>query len=93
LKVLSEIISITKSGYNIQSNLYKGNSWEHENVPFISCCILYTGLNYMHYSFMGEMRLPFIDSDLLYKVPFIDSDLLYKVPFTTSLNVLAICTV
>ena len=27
-------------------------------------CPLYTGYNYMHYSLMGNMRLPFIDSDL-----------------------------
>ena len=44
----------------------------------------------MHYSLMGKMRLPFVDSDLLYRgvlyrqvicyieVPFIDSDLLYR---------------
>ena len=33
----------------------------------MSICPLYTGLNYMHYSLMGEMRLPLIDSDLLYR--------------------------
>jgi len=27
---------------------------EHENVPFISSCQLYTGHNYMHYSLMGQ---------------------------------------
>ena len=33
----------------------------------------------MHYSLlMGKMRLPFIDSDLLYRGAFIDSDLLYR---------------
>ena len=47
--------------------VYKGHSSEHDNVAFMSSCPLYTGKNYMHYSLMGEMRLPFIDSDLLYK--------------------------
>jgi len=47
--------------------VYKGNSREPKNVAFMSSCPLYTGLNYMHYSLMGKMRLPFIDSDLLYR--------------------------
>ena len=37
---------------------------EPENVAFISSCPLYTGSNYMHYSLMEKMRLPFIDSYL-----------------------------
>ena len=46
----------------IQSNLYiKGQSREPEK------CLLYTGLNYIHYSLRGKMRLSFIDSDLLYR--------------------------
>jgi len=40
---------------------------ESENVAFMSSCLLYTGYNYMHYSFMGKMRLPFIDGYLLYR--------------------------
>jgi hypothetical protein len=32
----------------------------------------------MHYSKMEKIKLPLIDSDLLYTVPFIDSDLLYR---------------
>jgi hypothetical protein len=47
--------------------VYKGHSREPENVAFISRCPLYTGYNYRHYSSMGNMRLPFIDSDLLYR--------------------------
>lgn len=47
----------------IQSNLYiKGQSREPEK------CLLYTGLNYIHYSSLGKMRLPLIDSDLLYRL-------------------------
>jgi hypothetical protein len=45
--------------------VYKVHSKEPENVAFMSNYPLYTGLNYMHYS-MRKMRLPFIDSDLLY---------------------------
>ena len=48
--------------------VYKGHSREPENVAFMSSCSLYTGLNYMHYSLIGKIRLPFIDSDLLYRV-------------------------
>ena len=47
--------------------VYKGHSREPENVAFISSFSLYTGSNYMHYSFMGKMRQSFIDSDLLYR--------------------------
>ena len=47
--------------------VYKGHSKEPENVAFISSCPLCTGYDYMHYSLMGKMRLPFIDSDLLYR--------------------------
>ena len=43
--------------YCIQSNLYKAHN----------SCPLYTGYNYMHYSLRGNMRPPFIDSDLLYR--------------------------
>jgi hypothetical protein len=52
--------------------VYKGHSREPENVAFMSSCPLYTGLNYMHYSLIGKMRLPFIDSDLLYRVALYD---------------------
>jgi hypothetical protein len=45
--------------------VYKGHPSEPENVLFISNCPLYTGLNYIHYSLMGKMKLYFIDSDLL----------------------------
>ena len=51
----------------IQSNLYKAHAMEPEYVIFMTSFLLYTGLNYMHYSLMGKMRLPFIDSDLLYR--------------------------
>ena len=47
--------------------VYKGHSREPENVAFMSSCPLYTGSNYMHYSIMGKMRLPFIDNNLLYR--------------------------
>jgi hypothetical protein len=47
--------------------VYKGHSREPAIVPFMSSFPLYTGNNYMHYSLMGKMRLPFIDSDLLYR--------------------------
>ena len=33
------------------------------NVFFVSNCPLYTGYNYMHYSLIRKMSLPFIDSD------------------------------
>ena len=32
------------------------DSREPENVPFMSSCTLYIGLNYMHYSLMEKMR-------------------------------------
>jgi len=51
---------------NTVKPVYKGQSREPENVSFMSSCPLYTG-NYMQYSLMGKMRLPFIDSDLLYR--------------------------
>jgi hypothetical protein len=57
----------------LMNNVYKvkpvneGHSKEPENVAFMSSCPLYTGYNYMHYSLMGKMRLPFIDSGLLYR--------------------------
>ena len=35
-------------------------------MSFMGICSLYTGYNYVHYSLVGKMRLPFIDSDLLY---------------------------
>ena len=38
---------------------------EPENVPFMSSCPFYTGSNYMQYSVMETMILPFINSDLL----------------------------
>ena len=41
--------------------VYKGHS-----MSFMGICSLYTGYNYVHYSLVGKMRLPFIDSDLLY---------------------------
>ena len=47
--------------------VYKGHSREPENVAFMSSYSLYTGKNYMHYSLMGKLRLPFIKSDLLYR--------------------------
>ena len=34
--------------------VYKGHWREPENVLFMSCCSLYTGSNYVHYSFIGE---------------------------------------
>jgi hypothetical protein len=52
---------------NTVNPVYKGHSREPENVPFMSSCPLYTGLNYIHYPSMEKMRLPFIDSDLLYR--------------------------
>jgi hypothetical protein len=36
-------------------------------VDFISSCPLYIGYNNMQYSLIEKMRLPFIDSDLLYR--------------------------
>jgi len=50
-----------------QTCIFKGHSKKPENVAFMSSCRLYTGQNYMHYSLMGKMRLPFIDRDLLYR--------------------------
>ena len=50
--------------------VYKGHSREPGNVPFIGSCPLYTGQDYMHYSLMGKMRLPFIDMDVLYRSAF-----------------------
>jgi hypothetical protein len=46
---------------NTVKPVYKGHSKEPENVPFIY------GLNYIHYSLMGKIILPFIDSNLLYR--------------------------
>jgi len=34
-------------------------------MAFMSNYPLYTGKNYIHYSIIGKMRVPFIDSDLL----------------------------
>ena len=45
--------------------VYKGHKRESENVTLMSSCPLYTGSNYMHYSLMRKMRLPFIDNDFL----------------------------
>ena len=47
--------------------VYKGHSRESENMSFMSSCPLYTGQYYMPCSLMGKMRLPFIDSDLLFR--------------------------
>ena len=38
---------------------------EPENVFFMSRCPLYTVYNYIHDSLMRNVRIPFIDSDLL----------------------------
>jgi len=46
--------------------VYKCHSKEPENVAVMSSCHLYAGYNYCTISLMGKMRLPFIDSDLLY---------------------------
>jgi hypothetical protein len=48
-------------------SIYKGHSWEYENVAFMSRYPLYTGSNCTCYSLMGKTRLSFIDSDLLYR--------------------------
>jgi len=48
----------------------KGHTREPENAPFMNSCLLYTGSNYMPYSLIGKMRLPIIDSDLLYRDAF-----------------------
>ena len=40
---------------------------EQGNMAFMNSCPLYSGNNYMHYSLMRKMKLPFIDSDLLYR--------------------------
>ena len=53
--------------YSTVRPVYKGHSREPGNVVFISSCPLYTGLNNIHYSLMGKMKLPFIDSDVLYR--------------------------
>ena len=53
--------------YLIVKLIYKEHSMEPENVFLMSSCPLYTGHNYMHYSLKRKMRLPFIDSDLLYR--------------------------
>ena len=53
--------------YIYSQTVYKGHSREPAIVPFMSSFPLYTGNNYMHNSLMGKMRLPFIDSDLLYR--------------------------
>ena len=47
--------------------VYKGHSGKPAIVAFMSSCPLYIGLNCIHSSLMGQMRLPFINSDLLYK--------------------------
>ena len=46
---------------------YKNHSREPENVAFMSSLPFIYRYNYIHYSLMGKMRLPFIDSDLLYR--------------------------
>ena len=63
---------MSQTGYSFKIIVkpeYKGHSWtkEPENVPYMNNCHLYTGYNYMNYLLMGKMRLPFIDSDLLYR--------------------------
>ena len=50
--------------YTIQLNLYIKDTRGNMKM---SSCSLYTGKIYMHYTLMGKMRLPFIDSDLLYR--------------------------
>ena len=40
----------------IQS-VYKEQSRESENMPFISSCPFYTGSNYMHYLLNGENEI------------------------------------
>ena len=45
--------------------VYKSHSREPENVAFMNRRTLYTSKHYMHYSVMGNMRLSFIDNDLL----------------------------
>jgi len=47
--------------------VYEDHSREPENMSFMSSCPLYTGKDYMHFSLMGKMRLPFIDSELPYR--------------------------
>jgi hypothetical protein len=56
---------------NTVKPVYKGHSREPGNVHFISSCPLYTGQDYMHYSLMGKMKLPFIDMDVLYRSAFL----------------------
>ena len=82
------------SGYcNTVKPLYKGHWREPENVIFMKSCFLCTGSKcvtvcVIHY--MEKMKLPFIDSDLLYiQVSFIDSDLLYiQVSFNAGLTII-----
>jgi hypothetical protein len=82
------------SGYcNTVKPLYKGHWREPENVIFMKSCLLCTGSKcitvcVIHY--MEKMKLPFIDSDLLYiQVSFIDSDLLYiQVSFNAGLTII-----
>ena len=40
--------------HNLMKSIYKGHRGEFENVPLMSSCPLYTGLNYMNYSLNGE---------------------------------------
>jgi hypothetical protein len=82
------------SGYCITVRpLYKGHWREPENVIFMKSCLLCTSSKcitvcVIHY--MEKMKLPFIDSDLLYiQVSFIYSDLLYiQVSFNAGLTII-----
>ena len=47
--------------------VYKGHSMEPENVAFVCEQLFFIDrLKLYNYSLMGKIRLPFIDSDLLY---------------------------
>ena len=57
----------TKFAHTVKP-VYKGHSREPKNVAFMSSCSLYTGWNYMHYSLMGKMKLPYRQWFVIYRV-------------------------
>ena len=66
LVCLEESVFKTPFTYSVKA-VFKGHPEEPENVAFMSCCLLYTGYDCIHYSLIGKMKLPFIDSDLIYR--------------------------
>jgi hypothetical protein len=60
-------IKATRGNLNTVKPVYKGHSRESENVALMSSCPFQYRLKSYVLFINGKMRLPFIDSDLLYR--------------------------